>query len=679
MAQNNKRLATYCDKKQTSAVMEGLNEQRKLSRFCDVVLKVCGEQIFAHSNILSSASEYFSSFLGCGQDWPRAFSQKTPQIIEIYIDGSDGDGKGYGEAVRKVVDFMYTSKIDITNEVLNEVIEIAKIMQMNKILEYCEIYLKDETCEDMENSSDNLINKSTVSTMTESKSNGNALEEDNEIGSDNEVNDPDYKAPMNVKEDAFKKKVLKKRGRPRKKQEDSDIHFGSIRIPILEEEPEDENLCILFNQGDCLTTTDKQGDEQDIDKSHIPNDQEKESLLPEAVKSDPTNSKPTRYSRRVRKAKAHPDYVTHQSSLLKIKKVEAIEDEERENKPMVDNEIHAKLRYMCKACNLTFRSMDEYKDHKSTTHTTVLSSRKELSCSRCEFTTKRQNEYKEHMKTHLHSELTCSFCEYQATDQNDFQLHIEKHTGEFPYFCMECDTRFKNKAQQNAHMPKHSVVKPFVCETCNAGFKWKHALKSHMITHSDTKDHLCDICGFATAHKSMLKAHKLIHSGNTYKCDVLNCNFQATKKQNLKYHMLTHSGEKPHQCEVCGQSFSLVKNMKRHMLMHSNDKPIKCDIQDCQFGTTRFDKLKEHKLKQHGAGLPPTKKLRLSDYENITEGHHIIHISENQILTEALAATHNIQEGQIIATVDSGSIIGHVQYAEIDAASGIIQYVTSIE
>jgi KRAB domain-containing zinc finger protein len=112
-------------------------------------------------------------------------------------------------------------------------------------------------------------------------------------------------------------------------------------------------------------------------------------------------------------------------------------------------------------------------------------------------------------------------------------------------------------------------AKPFVCEICQTGFKWKHALKCHMATHSNTKEHLCDVCGFSTAHKSQLKAHKLIHTGDTFKCEYPNCKFQSIKKQSLKYHMLTHTQEKPHQCEICGQSFSLVKNMKRHALLHT--------------------------------------------------------------------------------------------------------------
>ncbi len=78
------------------------------------------------------------------------------------------------------------------------------------------------------------------------------------------------------------------------------------------------------------------------------------------------------------------------------------------------------------------------------------------------------------------------------------------------------------------------------------------------------------------------------------------CTFETVRKQNLVQHQLTHSKEKPHQCEVCGKSFSLVKNMRRHALQHDyNALKYQCKVKNCQFGTIRSDKFAEHMRRHH--------------------------------------------------------------------------------
>ena len=242
-------------------------------------------------------------------------------------------------------------------------------------------------------------------------------------------------------------------------------------------------------------------------------------------------------------------------------------------------------------------------------------------CDKCDFSTSKVKEFDQHKKEHLHAENQCSFCgwicEKAEANSPEFQEHLEKHSGPEPYFCTVCHLRFKTKTKLLLHTPKHSEIKPFVCDQCGAGFKWKHALKNHMIVHKDTKDYLCDFCGFSTAHKSQMTSHRLIHTGETLKCTEPDCTFIATKRTHLQYHMLTHTHEKPHQCEVCGQSFTLIKNMKRHMLLHSQGRSFKCE--KCPFSTTRLDKLKDHYWKQHNIGAAPGKKFRLKDYLEVKQ------------------------------------------------------------
>ena len=276
------------------------------------------------------------------------------------------------------------------------------------------------------------------------------------------------------------------------------------------------------------------------------------------------------------------------------------------------NENNSKVVYQCNMCSHVSTTIENFHTHQDV-HQVVI---KKHTCEACDFSTSKVKEFIQHKRDHMHANNHCSFCgwvcEESEPNSPEFQAHLAKHVGPEPYFCTVCDLRFKTKTKLQLHTPKHSKIKPFVCDKCGAGFKWKHALKNHMIVHKKTKDYLCDFCGFSTAHKSQMTSHRLIHTGGTFKCTEPGCTFIATKRNYLRYHMLTHTHEKPHQCEVCGQSFSLVKNLKRHMLLHSATRDFICE--KCSFSTTRFDKLKEHYWKQHNVGAPPRKKFRLKDY-----------------------------------------------------------------
>lgn len=311
--------------------------------------------------------------------------------------------------------------------------------------------------------------------------------------------------------------------------------------------------------------------------------------------------------RRLRPSQLRKDYVIHsltkRSRKQKLPRLEETKPIDTDLKPEDSAIAMTNVKLVCPRCDFTTVHIKDYRQHLKIHPET---DPRYFVCEKCQYKTTKSREFNAHKHNHMREELICSLCGYQSESPEEFMEHSQKHDGDLPYFCTECDSRFKTKNQLIAHRPKHQLEKPFVCAICNSGFKWKHALKNHMITHSATKDHLCDVCGYATAHKSQLKAHKLIHTGHMFKCPVTDCHFEATKRQNLKYHMVTHTHEKPHQCDICGQSFSLIKNMRRHMLLHTDTRPFSCKI--CSFSTTRYDKLKEHNLKLHNIGEPPASK-----------------------------------------------------------------------
>ncbi|KAL4235324.1 hypothetical protein ACF0H5_006959 [Mactra antiquata] len=515
MASKEETIGEFRDSNLIFSVLEALNKQRDSSKLCDVILKISDVQIYAHSNVLASASPYFNKFF-CDQELPRAFSEKCPQIIEIQIDGQND--AGYANAVNKVVDFMYTSYIKLDVDCLSHVLEIAQIMQMNNVIGFCDLFL--QGC---------------LSYSTDGK-------QDNDTQTDSET-------LLNESDTEPVKKL--KRGRPRKVYDSN-------------------------SNADCSIERTDLGKENNIDNNGDDNVGEKVVKLQEkqSRKSAPLVSK----RGRIIKPKKFSD------EMMTFIKEEP--DSDSENAGNGSNNISGLVpvkvpkKYVCEWCSKVFL---------------------------------KKNEFTDHCQDHMNAEKKCCYCGWvfnKDTPEEEFQRHIKSHKG--PYFCTFCSKKFSTKGRLLLHIPKHSTIKPFSCDICEAAFKWKHALKTHMTVHTNSKDYLCDMCGFSTAHKATLKAHRLIHTGDTFKCPHPNCDYQSIKRSNLKFHMLTHTGEKPHTCELCTQSFSLLKNLRRHMLLHSAERRLKCET--CCYTTTRFDKLKEHYYKLHNIGEKPKKKFRVTEY-----------------------------------------------------------------
>lgn len=264
-------------------------------------------------------------------------------------------------------------------------------------------------------------------------------------------------------------------------------------------------------------------------------------------------------------------------------------------KPRPGKEVRMDIS-VCPKCDLLFMSKEEFLSHKS------CHCARKIICQTCGATFPRVQTLLTHLIEVRHGEMECSACSYSAKSQKDLEGHLNRHVQvmDKPYFCTHCEARFSTRKRWLQHLPKHSTEAPFVCGTCGKAFKWKHALTAHEVIHSSEKKFLCQDCGFSTSHVSTLRFHNRMHAGNLMKCDVQDCTFQTTRKANLVQHQLTHSKEKPHQCEVCGRSFSLAKNMRRHARQHDlTASTYVCTEPDCSFSSLRSDKFYEHVKKYH--------------------------------------------------------------------------------
>ncbi|KAL1023386.1 hypothetical protein UPYG_G00040180 [Umbra pygmaea] len=92
----------------------------------------------------------------------------------------------------------------------------------------------------------------------------------------------------------------------------------------------------------------------------------------------------------------------------------------------------------------------------------------------------------------------------------------------------------------------------------------------------------CNDCDSKFAEDEALKRHILqVHSDKPYKCD--RCQAAFRYKGNLASHKTVHTGEKPYRCNICGAQFNRPANLKTHTRIHSGEKPYKCETCGARF------------------------------------------------------------------------------------------------
>ncbi|KAM8728668.1 BCL6A transcription repressor b [Acanthopagrus schlegelii] len=182
--------------------------------------------------------------------------------------------------------------------------------------------------------------------------------------------------------------------------------------------------------------------------------------------------------------------------------------------------------------------------------------------------------------TKLHSEYSPSRCENNT------------------YFCNGCDSKFIEEDSLKDHMVQVHSDKPYKCDCCQAAFRYKGNLASHKTVHTGAKPYHCNICGAQFNRPANLKTHTRIHSGEKpYKCET--CGSRFVQVAHLRAHVLIHTGEKPYPCEICGTHFRHLQTLKSHMRIHTGEKPYHCEKCDLHF--RHKSQLRLHLRQKHGA------------------------------------------------------------------------------
>ncbi len=114
-------------------ILAGLAALRDEDTLCDVELSTEQQTISAHRNVLATASPYFKAMFS------GKFRETRSKVVPMHGVTAAG--------LKAIVEYIYTAKIEITDENVEEILPAAHLMQMNDIVEKCANWMTDKMTE----------------------------------------------------------------------------------------------------------------------------------------------------------------------------------------------------------------------------------------------------------------------------------------------------------------------------------------------------------------------------------------------------------------------------------------------------------------------------------------------------------------------------------------------------
>ncbi|NXX35623.1 ZBT49 protein, partial [Nicator chloris] len=573
-------------------LLQQLHEQRIQGLLCDCMLVVKGVCFKAHKNVLAAFSQYFRTL------FQNSSGQKN-DVFHLDIKNVGGIGQ--------ILDFMYTSHLDLSQDNVQAMLDIAQCLQVQNVLNICHTFLKSSTAVEQAasmpcNSVFSLQNTLGTDHSCAGDSYGtNLLPECSADAQTNKVlaehhshasqsvnlhtpSGDGQKAPQdsldsNCTELPFKQpnyyyKLRNFYSKQFYKQnacsdhergpEPSFSYNTSTEIHTVE-----NNSCTVSHSECILETSD-----------HLPSNflvQSASEAAPEQ-NAESTVVQPTRQMR-LKKA-------------IHLKKLNFLRSQKSAEQPPEPQRDDSRITEVIEPVNESttdttdVRVTDE-KEAEDLVNSENFEQTVEVERAQGPLEQEGQSQTLQSQK-----QYTCELCGKAFKHPSNLELHKRSHTGEKPFECNICGKHFSQAGNLQTHLRRHSGEKPYICEICGKRFAASGDVQRHIIIHSGEKPHLCDICGRGFSNFSNLKEHKKTHTADkVFTCDECGKSFNMQRK--LVKHRIRHTGERPYSCSACGKCFAGSGDLRRHVRTHTGEKPYTCET--CNKCFTRSAVLRRHK------------------------------------------------------------------------------------